>query len=115
MKPISLFFLLLLLCLLSIGTISHGRKEAGDYWKSIMKDQPMPDSIKSLYFQQNPRIPLSDKENANKFVKDFDVGRNAIIYHSRRWDDHNVEKVHIKDYKPKLMKEEKVSVEYGSK
>ncbi|KAF5727214.1 hypothetical protein HS088_TW22G00902 [Tripterygium wilfordii] len=84
MKPICVFFLLF--SLLRGATLSNGRKEPGYYWKSIMKDQPMPEAIKNL-FQLNP-TPLSEEEG--KFVKDFDFGANAIIYHSR--DHHKAEK-----------------------
>ncbi|KAF5751116.1 organ-specific protein P4-like [Tripterygium wilfordii] len=67
--------------------LSNGRKEPEEYWKRTMKDQPMPEQIKNLLFHQDP-TPLSDKES--KFVKDFDFGANAIIYHSR--DHHKPER-----------------------
>ncbi|XVE66948.1 hypothetical protein DITRI_Ditri08aG0120700 [Diplodiscus trichospermus] len=30
------------------GTIAAARKDAGDYWRAVMKDEPMPEAIKGL-------------------------------------------------------------------
>lgn len=43
----------------------------------MMKDQPMPESIKDL-FVQDP----AGAGKLNHFVKDFDTRHPAIIYHS---------------------------------
>ncbi|KAF5751115.1 organ-specific protein P4 [Tripterygium wilfordii] len=75
MKPILLLFFVF--SLLLFVESSYGRKEPGEYWKVIMKDQSMPEAIKNLITQNHS----SDKKI--KFVKDFDVGANSIIYHSR--------------------------------
>lgn len=53
-----------------------------------MKDQPIPEAIKNL-FQPNPTYLAHNK---GMFVKDFDFGANAIIYHSR--DHQKAEKLH---------------------
>ncbi|KAF8032294.1 hypothetical protein BT93_D1267 [Corymbia citriodora subsp. variegata] len=73
MKPI--FAFIFLSSLLLFAEVNDARKSPGDYWKKIMKDQPMPEPIRDL-------IRLRNEENAIKFVRDFDTGPNVIIYHS---------------------------------
>ena len=70
-----------LFLLIQLGNLSYARKDVGDYWKSIMKDQPIPDSIRDLFHDQDlPSLPGSTKQD--RFVRDFDVRPNLIIYHS---------------------------------
>ncbi|KAJ6310650.1 hypothetical protein OIU76_015384 [Salix suchowensis] len=78
----SFLFFLLLLSFLSFAELNHARKEARDYyWKSMTKDQPIPEAIRDLLV----RDPAgSDK--MNHFVKDFDTKHSAIIYHSPEKD-----------------------------
>uniref|UniRef100_A0A6N2L6H6 Organ-specific protein S2 n=1 Tax=Salix viminalis TaxID=40686 RepID=A0A6N2L6H6_SALVM len=74
----SFLFFLLLLSFLSFAELNHARKEASEYyWKSMTKDQPIPEAIRDLLV----RDPAgSDK--MKHFVKDFDTKHSAIIYHS---------------------------------
>ncbi|KAJ6692670.1 PROTEIN putative-RELATED [Salix purpurea] len=74
----SFLFFLLLLSFLSFAELNHARKEASEYyWKSMTKDQPIPEAIRDLLV----RDPAgSDK--MNHFVKDFDTKHSAIIYHN---------------------------------
>ncbi|OWM89184.1 organ-specific protein S2-like [Punica granatum] len=75
MKPFCAFIIPFSLLLLL--SFTHARKDpAGDYWKKIMKDQPMPEAIRDLIVR--PR----SKDN-HHFVKDFDVRRSVIIYPAR--------------------------------
>ncbi|XVF45763.1 hypothetical protein PTKIN_Ptkin02bG0232300 [Pterospermum kingtungense] len=65
--------------LLLFANLNHGRKEPGDYWRRVMKDQPMPEAIKGLLHED----PASDSEKKMKhFVKDFDSRHTHIIYHT---------------------------------
>jgi hypothetical protein len=111
--------------------LNDARKDPGDYWKIIMKDQPIPEEIKAL-FHGDPLHP-ADARKKDHYVKGFDVTPNAIIYHAHmepkeekphfhaRKKDHFVknfdvtpnaiiyhahmepkeEKPHVKDFEPK--------------
>ncbi|XP_031264164.1 uncharacterized protein LOC116122461 [Pistacia vera] len=73
----SIFAFLIFFSLLLIGcSPSYARKEPGEYWKSLMKEQPMPKAIKDLLHQD------SEARKIDHFAKDFDVNPNVIIYHS---------------------------------
>ncbi|KAL5562638.1 hypothetical protein UlMin_032385 [Ulmus minor] len=76
----SIFASLALLSLLLLASTSYARKDVGDYWKNIMKDQPIPEAIKDLFHEDEPSLPSSSK--TDRFVKDFDIRPNLIIYHS---------------------------------
>ncbi|XVF67703.1 hypothetical protein PTKIN_Ptkin10aG0143000 [Pterospermum kingtungense] len=41
-------FLSFLSLLLFAATIAAGRKDGGEYWRAVMKDEPMPEAIKGL-------------------------------------------------------------------
>jgi hypothetical protein len=60
--------------------LNDARKDPGDYWKIIMKDQPIPEEIKAL-FHGDPLHP-ADARKKDHYVKGFDVTPNAIIYHA---------------------------------
>ncbi|KAK0581945.1 hypothetical protein LWI29_019844 [Acer saccharum] len=103
----SLFAFIFLFSLLLSVKLSYGRQEpaaAGhDYWKSIMKEQPMPKALSDL-FQQEEESAAASASSSDDFSagatkmddhhihvnKDFDVKRNAILYHSTlsHQDDH---------------------------
>ncbi|KAH7835790.1 hypothetical protein Vadar_029895 [Vaccinium darrowii] len=69
------------------------RKDPADYWKSIMKGDPMPEKIQQLVFLQDPSslseekikkcCSSSDSINTDHFRKDLDTSPNLISYHSR--------------------------------
>ncbi|XWS62521.1 hypothetical protein CRYUN_Cryun06bG0018300 [Craigia yunnanensis] len=72
-------------------------KNQGDYWKSVMKDQPMPEAIKGLLHQD--QASALDSENKMKhFVKDFDSRHSLIIYHSNP-EYKEEDKPYVKDLK----------------
>ncbi|XP_057995933.1 uncharacterized protein LOC110664011 isoform X2 [Hevea brasiliensis] len=81
MKPAFTFFFLLF-CLSSFISLNYARKLPEDYWKSVMKDQPIPEAIRGLLVQDPlvASVPGSDK--INHFVKDFDTRPIAVIYQS---------------------------------
>ncbi|KAH7834493.1 hypothetical protein Vadar_016618 [Vaccinium darrowii] len=90
MRALSAFFLLSLLFLFSSSC--DARKDPADYWKSIMKGEPMPEKIQRLVFHQDPSSLSKEKIkkwcsssaiiNMEHFRKDFDTSPNLIIYHS---------------------------------
>ncbi|KAJ6739048.1 PROTEIN putative-RELATED [Salix koriyanagi] len=74
---------LVLFSFLSFVELSDARKEPREYyWKSMMKDEPMPEAIKEL-FVEDP----AGAGKLNHFVKDFDTRHSAIIYHSHAEKD----------------------------
>ncbi|KAM1760220.1 hypothetical protein ACFX12_003117 [Malus domestica] len=73
-------FLLILSSILLMSQNSYARKDSGDYWKSVMNDQPMPEAIKDLFVHQDHEHQVPSKEKSH-FVGDFDMRPNAIIYH----------------------------------
>ncbi|KAH1122810.1 hypothetical protein J1N35_005970 [Gossypium stocksii] len=92
MKTLFLFFIFcsFLLC----GNLNHARKEPRDYWKSVMKDQPIPKAIQGLLHQDE--ASAMDSEN---FVKDFDSRHSFIIYHSNLKHKEEEDKTYVKDLK----------------
>ncbi|XVE48668.1 hypothetical protein DITRI_Ditri01bG0021000 [Diplodiscus trichospermus] len=76
------FFAFSIFCfLLLFANLNYARKEPGDYWKSIMKDQPMPEAIKGL-LHQDAAAAMNSEKKMEQFVKDFDSRHSLIIYHS---------------------------------
>lgn len=53
---------------------TNGRKSPGDYWREIMKDQPIPESIKD-FLNQNQK-----GESTKVLNKKFDPSPNAMRY-----------------------------------
>ncbi|PIN06746.1 hypothetical protein CDL12_20689 [Handroanthus impetiginosus] len=68
----------LLLSLVLFAFITDARKDPNDYWKSRMKDEPMPKALKDLFHQN----PTSVSPNSNHFVRNFETKASAIIYHN---------------------------------
>lgn len=78
------------------ANLSHGRKEPGYYWKSVMKDQPMPEAIKGL-LHEDPAASNSEKKMKH-FVKDFNSKHSLIIYHTNP-EYKQEDKPNVKDLK----------------
>ncbi|KAI6701219.1 hypothetical protein NL676_015543 [Syzygium grande] len=76
MKPI--VALIFLLSLVLLAEVNDARGSPGDYWKKIMKDQTMPESIRDLI---HPESSSGNEKNSIDFVRDFDMRPNVIIYH----------------------------------
>ncbi|KAE9593328.1 hypothetical protein Lal_00029242 [Lupinus albus] len=74
----SIFALFLVFSLLLVANLSYAIKHEGEYWKNIMKDQPMPETIKDLLVQ-DPQVLDSGKDH---FIRDFDIRPNVILYHT---------------------------------
>lgn len=56
------------------------RNSPEDYWKKIMKDQPIPEAIGGIIDQEMAN-PSEKKPFWSHFKRDFDVTSNVIIYH----------------------------------
>ncbi|XP_022947675.1 organ-specific protein P4-like [Cucurbita moschata] len=77
MKLSAAFFLLFLILL---ANVSHARKEKGEYWKKVMKDEAIPEMLKELLFDDDSLV--SSDAQSEHFMNNFDTHPNAIIYHS---------------------------------
>ncbi|XP_020207333.1 organ-specific protein P4 [Cajanus cajan] len=72
------FAVIVVFSLLLVANFGCARKDLGAYWKNMMKGQAMPQAIKDL-------VEASDAVDAgtkNRFVRDFDVKPNVILYHT---------------------------------
>ncbi|KGN61786.1 uncharacterized protein LOC101213460 [Cucumis sativus] len=82
---IAFFFLLSLLLL---GDLTHGRsrKEEGEYWKKIMKEEALPEMLKELLIEADDPSSMveynNNKQQKEHFLTNFDPHPNAIIYHA---------------------------------
>nr|GMD12948.1 dehydrodolichyl diphosphate synthase complex subunit nus1 isoform X1 [Ipomoea batatas] len=57
---------------------AEARRDPGEYWDAMMNGDPMPKVITDLLFiNQDPSSSLKDK-----FIRDFNIKPNLIIYHS---------------------------------
>ncbi|PWA51902.1 Organ specific protein [Artemisia annua] len=61
MRSVSVF--LILFCILLVGSLSDARLGPEEYWRSVMKDDPMPKAISDSLSQQS-----SKKE---RFIRNF--------------------------------------------
>ncbi|KAJ7978381.1 Organ specific protein [Quillaja saponaria] len=110
-KMKSIFASFIVFSLLLFANLSYARNDLDKYWKSVMKNQPMPGSIKDLLHDQDPSS-ISDARK-DKFVKDFDMNRNLIIYQSQ--EEHKKRKPSVKKFEPEPkmeLKKQKVFVEH---
>ncbi|GMH02750.1 hypothetical protein Nepgr_004589 [Nepenthes gracilis] len=83
-RAISILFLLLSF----LGQLD-GRKGPEDYWKAVMRDQPMPEAIRGRLkgdHQKDGAAAPSAKKTGGHFNRNFDTRPIAIIYHHQ--DDH---------------------------
>ncbi|KAL8205250.1 hypothetical protein R6Q57_008801 [Mikania cordata] len=62
---------------LNISSTNEATSSPQEYWRSIMKDEPIPKTIQDV-------LPLEDgiKVNENTFIRNFDLKPNLIIYRS---------------------------------
>ncbi|XP_052194257.1 organ-specific protein P4 [Diospyros lotus] len=88
--PSAAFFLISLIFL--FANLSDARKDPEDYWKSIMKEEAMPEAIQEL-LQKDPSSSSSEEKNEpstnmEHFIKDFDPKPNVILYHKHGGQHH---------------------------
>ncbi|THF97476.1 hypothetical protein TEA_029162 [Camellia sinensis var. sinensis] len=88
-------------CLGELLNLSNARKDPEDYWKKVMKGEPMPKAIEELVHGNSvaseKKWEASSHEaiNVAHFKKDFDTRPIAIIYH--RHDETKKAKPLVKD------------------
>ncbi|KAF5758767.1 putative organ specific protein [Helianthus annuus] len=77
MKLKSLSTLITFFSLLLILSRIEARSDPREYWRSVMKDEPMPKTIQDV-------LPLEDGMKVNKdiFTRNFNLKPNLIIYRS---------------------------------
>ncbi|XP_031131460.1 uncharacterized protein LOC116032858 isoform X2 [Ipomoea triloba] len=77
MKTLSSFIIFVFL--VSAGFLAaEARRDPGEYWDAMMNGDPMPKAITDLLsVNQDPSSSPKDR-----FVRDFDIKPNLIIYHS---------------------------------
>ncbi|KAJ0933466.1 putative organ specific protein [Helianthus annuus] len=73
----SLSTFIIFFSLLLIMHTNEARSNPREYWRSIMKDEPIPKPIQDV-------LPMEDSLELNKdlFVRNFDLKPNLIIYRS---------------------------------
>lgn len=59
--------------------MNYARQEPGVYWKSIMKEEPIPEAISKLFLSDDS---ISGRSKSDRFVTDFDIRHSVIIYHN---------------------------------
>ncbi|CAN4087143.1 unnamed protein product [Withania somnifera] len=64
----------LLIVLFSLALYTDARKDPGEYWRDVMKDEPMPKAIQHL-------MPRSHKEKTDCRKSSFEPIPNATSYH----------------------------------
>ncbi|KAI5402507.1 hypothetical protein KIW84_050215 [Lathyrus oleraceus] len=96
---------LLPLFLLLIVGIVESRKDLGEYWKLVMKQQDMPQEIQGL-LNQNPKKNFKtlkqffDDGKKKKVVKDFEQRPNISAYGKKNVDVKEKNGT-IKDFEPR--------------
>ncbi|KAE8706626.1 Cytochrome c oxidase bioproteinsis protein Cmc1-like isoform 1 [Hibiscus syriacus] len=77
------FFSFIIFCFLLLFVhLSHARKEPGEYWRSVMKDEPMPEAIKGLIHEDPKGSAMDSGKKMKQLVRDFDSRHSLIIYHN---------------------------------
>ncbi|KAK7257933.1 hypothetical protein RIF29_32266 [Crotalaria pallida] len=94
MKSIFALFLVFSL-LLQVGNLScYARKDQGDYWKNMIKGQPMPEAIKDLLVK-DPQVSDAGEDH---FSRDFDIRPNVILYHTHVVSKKQKQKPSVKNF-----------------
>lgn len=64
------------------------RKNPEEYWKKVMKDQPIPEVINGIIDEEIMAKSYEKETFWKHFKRDFDVNSNVIIYHSHQENNH---------------------------
>ncbi|XP_057550641.1 organ-specific protein P4-like isoform X2 [Amaranthus tricolor] len=81
------FFLFFMIIFLMFSNEIYARKGPEEYWKEIMKDQPLPEALNGII--EPKRLNPSEKTSFwSHFKRDFDVTSNVIIYHPHQQNNH---------------------------
>ncbi|CAK7329715.1 unnamed protein product [Dovyalis caffra] len=86
----SSFAFFILFSLFSFANVINARKDTGEYWRAVMKDQPIPEAIQGLIRADPTALPSVSNEKADchttesnkkkNFVKDFGPEPTASVY-----------------------------------
>ncbi|QHN92789.1 hypothetical protein HN51_051606 [Arachis hypogaea] len=91
------FALFLVIYLLQDANMICARKELGEYWKNMMMEQPMPESIKELIEDRGGLVLSESDGGKNRFTRDFDIKPNVILYHTATHHNHEPQFMMIQD------------------
>ncbi|GKV42852.1 hypothetical protein SLEP1_g50215 [Rubroshorea leprosula] len=117
-------FLTLFSFLLFVNTAVAARKDPGEYWRAVAKDQPLAEAIEALVEVdtakkpdchtpatieiQEEKILVKDFETKDiksaeekSFVKDFEPRPNVSSYHDNSDTKPGDEKSFVKDFEPR--------------
>ncbi|XP_055807905.1 organ-specific protein S2-like [Solanum dulcamara] len=78
-----------LILLFTLALYTNARKDRGEYWREVMKDEPMPKAIQHL-------MPRSHREKSDCHKSSFEPRPNVSSYHD---DDVGVKQE--RDFEPK--------------
>ncbi|CAM8889786.1 unnamed protein product [Rhodiola kirilowii] len=76
-QRLSLAFTILLSVLFAFCCSANARKDSGDYWKGVMKDEPMPAALEALVLP-NPAQKSSLVKKPNCSTKDDQEANNSL-------------------------------------
>ncbi|XP_042489870.1 organ-specific protein S2-like [Macadamia integrifolia] len=93
MKSVLAFLILSSLFLFTSSV--DARKDPSEYWKDVMKDQPMPEAIQDLLSSNPGSVSPLENQKEKKFNLDKNLYSIAIIYHGL--DEHKEDKIPRKD------------------
>ncbi|KAJ4967130.1 hypothetical protein NE237_018979 [Protea cynaroides] len=96
--------ILALSSLLLITSSVDARKDPAEYWKDVMKDQPMPEVIQGLLLANPESLPKEktdchtpmETQKLEKFNWDVNLQSSSIIYHGH--DENKEDKTPMKDF-----------------
>ncbi|XVF01120.1 hypothetical protein REPUB_Repub04eG0060700 [Reevesia pubescens] len=78
MKSFLSFFAFLSL-LLFADTVAAARKDAGEYWRAVMKDEPMPEALEGLVQIDAVSSSSNEKTNCHTPATSFELKEEKII------------------------------------
>ncbi|KAE9447269.1 hypothetical protein C3L33_20843, partial [Rhododendron williamsianum] len=114
----SLFAFFILFSLVLFGSTIDARPDSGEYWKGVMKDQPMPEVLHGL-LPRGSVSPLStaaktdchtsteatnNDQIAKTYAEDFEPRPSATGYHDDTYPDDaglKEKKSFVKDFEPR--------------
>ncbi|CAL0334151.1 unnamed protein product [Lupinus luteus] len=94
----SIFALFLLFSFLLVTNLSYARQHQGEYWKNIMKEQPMPETIKDLLVQDLQVLDIGK----DHFIRDFDIRPNVILYHTHVVSKKQKQQPFVNNFEPEF-------------
>ncbi|KAB1207262.1 Organ-specific protein S2 [Morella rubra] len=86
-----------LFSLLLLANCAEARKDPGEYWSSIMKEQPMPEAIQGLLHQDSSPSQLNKDANCHTAME----ARNKDHQHVEDLINTKIEKPFVKDFEPR--------------